>query len=153
MNYFDLDKRDEEIIDILANDARISNREVARTMGLSEAAIRKRIKRLEDSRAARVVAVVDASVMGFSFSCMLRIMAAPGKARSIAVALADMDNVSFVALTTGPWAVTVTINAVDRNAHSDFIHEVVDALPGVLETEIINIVSIAKNRTDIVYIP
>lgn len=152
MRQIEIDKRDEEIIDILSTDARISNREVARTMELSEAAIRKRIRRLEDSGAARVVAVIDASVLGYNMSAMLRIAASPGTARSIAEHLTSFESVVFVALTTGAFNVTVTVIVADRDELTNFIHDVVDPSPGVIEIELIEIVSVAKYRTDIIYL-
>lgn len=44
-----LDDLDQRIIGLLAEDARISNREAARLLGISDTAVRKRLKKLSDS--------------------------------------------------------------------------------------------------------
>ncbi|MDP4916431.1 MAG: AsnC family transcriptional regulator, partial [Haliea sp.] len=61
----DLDETDHGIIDLLRADGRLPYRSIARELGLTEATVRARVRRLEESRTMRVVAVTDIEAAGF----------------------------------------------------------------------------------------
>jgi len=94
-----LDETDEQIIAILTRDARTSNREVARMIGLSDTAVRKRLKRLSSAGIAKVTAVVHPLSSGYNLTALVRLRTSPADARAIADRAAALESTSFTALT------------------------------------------------------
>ena len=60
-----LDEHDEAIIAVMREDGRIAVRDLAQRVGLNEATVRARIRRLEKSDSMRVVAKLDLGAMGY----------------------------------------------------------------------------------------
>ena len=56
-----LDELDYAIINLLREDGRLPYRAIARELGLTEATVRSRVKRLEESGSMRVVAVTGSN--------------------------------------------------------------------------------------------
>lgn len=57
-----IDKIDRKILEFLSADARISNREIASAMNLTEGTVRGRIKRLQSENIIRIMAIADVRV-------------------------------------------------------------------------------------------
>ena len=66
-----LDEHDEAIIAVLREDGRMSIRELAQRVGLTEATVRARIRRLEKSGSMRIVAKLDLGAMGYPFIALV----------------------------------------------------------------------------------
>lgn len=66
-----LDEHDEAIIEHLREDGRMAVRLIAERIGLNEATVRARIRRLEQAGIMRVVARVDLGAAGFPFSSVV----------------------------------------------------------------------------------
>ncbi len=62
---------------ILREDGRLSNREVARRLDVSEGTVRQRLKKLQDAGAIRIGVVTDANRVGFAVSAWVRVSVAP----------------------------------------------------------------------------
>ncbi|MCF8534467.1 MAG: Lrp/AsnC family transcriptional regulator [Reyranella sp.] len=149
MIFDDLDTR---IVGILTADARTSNREVARITGVSEAAVRKRLRRLEGMGAARIAAVVNPAALGLTISAMVRMTTTPDATRRIAEAAAALEQVSFVGLTAGRFNVIAVVTATGRHQLADILHSQIRRWEGVVSIETVEIVSNAKHRFDLVHI-
>lgn len=54
------------IVDILSRDGRISNREIARTLGMAEATVRAKVRKLIEQRELQYTLVVDPAKAGYS---------------------------------------------------------------------------------------
>jgi len=146
------DELDTKIMDILAADARTSNREVARNLGISEGAVRKRLKRLEDAGAARVAAIVAPRAMGLDLLAFVRLETQPSATRRVAEAAAKLENVSFVALTTGRYNIVAFVIAESRKILADILHDEMRQWPGVVSIQTVEIIDAVKHRADIVRI-
>ena len=75
-----LDASAKEIIRLLQRDGRASYSEIAKKVGLSEAAVRQRVGKLIDGGVMQIVAVTDPSQLGFHRQAMIGIRVA-GDAR------------------------------------------------------------------------
>ena len=60
-----MDSFDRNIIEILESDGRASNAEIARSIGVSEGTIRRRLKKLIDNKTILVLAISDHRQMGY----------------------------------------------------------------------------------------
>jgi len=62
MSTSQIDKIDRKILECLSEDARVSNREIANEMDLTEGTVRGRIKRLQSENIIRIMAIADVRV-------------------------------------------------------------------------------------------
>lgn len=147
-----LDATDEKIIAVLTEDARTSNREVARIVGLSDTGVRKRLKRLNASGAAKVTAVVHPASAGLTLSAFVRLQTSPAVARKVAKESAKLDSVSFVALASGRFNVIVLVLAHDERELGELIHNHFRCWEGVHTIETVRIAGTTKHSLDLILI-
>ncbi len=140
-----LDELDEQIVRELTQDGRVSNREIARRLAVSEGAIRNRIKRLEAENVLRITAVVDPSALGSYSFAYAGVQTEGGKGRSVAAALAEMREFVFVALSMGRHDILTLAVTEGRIEASKLLLERVAAIPGVRRTETVEVIEIVKH--------
>ena len=74
-----LDALDRRIVEILTVDARVSNRQIAAQLGVTEGTIRGRINRLEEGGAIRLTAVTNVQFVGSPKTVLIGIQAHHGE--------------------------------------------------------------------------
>lgn len=129
-----LDATDEEIIRHLQLDGRRPYTQLAKAVGLSEAAVRQRVQRLLDQGVMQVVAVTDPMSVGLRRQAMVGIKV-HGDVRAVADALADMDEIVYVVLTAGPWDLLAEVVVASDEALLALLNDRIRTLPGVVSTE------------------
>lgn len=148
-----LDRIDEEIIAVLSRDARTSNREVARLVGLSDTAVRKRLKRLASERVAKVTAVVHPLSSGLTVTALVRLRTTAASARPIAERTLQLESVSFASLSAGRYNVVALVMARDEPHLAELLHDCFRCWPGVHEINTVRLTSSVKHRIDLIRIP
>ena len=78
-----LDALDRRIVDLLTVDARVSNRQIAAQLGVTEGTIRGRINRLEQGGAIRLTAVTNVAFAGSPKVVLIGIQAQHGELRAV----------------------------------------------------------------------
>jgi len=97
-----MDERDEIILNALIADSRTSFVELAKRLHITEAAVRKRVKNLEESGIIQHFTVrVDPSVLGYNSVAIVGIDADSGFLPEIYGALRRMRSVKYVSLSSG----------------------------------------------------
>jgi Lrp/AsnC family transcriptional regulator for asnA, asnC and gidA len=129
-----IDDVSKAIIEQLQADGRTSYATIARSVGLSEAAVRARVQRLLDSDVMQIVAVTDPLQLGFTRQAMVGVRA-EGDTRLIADKLADMSEVSYVVTTAGSFDLLVEVVCEDDDELLDLVSRRIRGLPGVVSTE------------------
>jgi Lrp/AsnC family transcriptional regulator, leucine-responsive regulatory protein len=75
-----LDKLDQQIIEILAADGRISVKDLAQRVNLSSPSTSERIRRLEERGVIRAFTVeIDPQALGYALQAIVRVKPLPGK--------------------------------------------------------------------------
>src|SRR5205814_5003853 len=97
-----------QIIRELQRDGRRPYTSIAKTIGLSEAAVRQRVQRLLDSGVMQIVAVTDPLQLGFARQAMIGIHA-EGDLEPIANELSHMPEVDYVIVTAGSFDLIVEV--------------------------------------------
>lgn len=146
------DEIDENIISVLTRDARTSNREVARIVGLSDTGVRKRLKRFSSTGVAKVTAVVNPASVGLSASAFIRLQTTPAVARSVVDAAAQLSFVSFAALTAGRFNVLFLVLAKDQDDLAEMVHEHFRCWEGIRLIEVVQLIGVTKHRLDLTLI-
>jgi len=134
----ELDSLDQQIVAGLAVDGRVSFRELARGLQVSEAAIRQRYAKLTESGAVHVMAIVNPLRMGFTHTCWAGIRLASGaRARDVAEALTELPRTSYVALTVGRYDVLAELVTASGEELLAVLDDVVRVIPGVGAVEVL----------------
>lgn len=126
------DEFDTAIIRLLEADGRTSNRAIARATGVSETAIRKRLKRLIDSGAISYGVIVDISMTRMEVFGWLTAEVHPHHVSEAFQAVSHLPECSLCATTTGQHNLIAHMAARDRSALSDTA-DYIAKLPGVLD--------------------
>jgi len=129
-----LDERDRIIIEMLTKDARTPFTEIAKVLGISETAVRKRVRALEESGVIKqYTVVIDPSKLGYNLVSLTGIDTLPEKIFEVANKLKEFDFVRNVYLTSGDHMIMAEIWAKDGNDLSDIISNKIGKIEGVLK--------------------
>ena len=130
-----LDDLDRRVIGELQHDGRRAFREIARTLGVSEATVRARVRRLERSGALRIVAFADPSALGHRRLALTLITIAAGSHDDVIETLVALPEVGYVSTILGPADVCAQVLVADDRALSEFVTGVLRAIPGVTDVQ------------------
>ncbi|OJU38243.1 MAG: hypothetical protein BGN94_09140 [Rhizobiales bacterium 68-8] len=141
-----LDRLDRQIIAALARDGRISYRELARMLDVSEGTVRMRMTRLQDEGLLRVTVVGSPLALGVGMYVMIMLKVVPGRVRETAEVLVKFPNVRFVGLSFGPADILIQSLHKDIGDLHRFVTEIVPkAAPAVTSTETIQLAEVMKS--------
>ena len=126
----DVSKR---IIEQLQQDGRRSYAAIGKVVGLSEAAVRQRVQRLQDNGVMQIVAVTDPLTLGFRRQAMIAIKT-DGDLEKVAGQLADMEEIDYVVITAGSFDVLAEVVCEDDDHLLEILGRV-RAVPCVTSTE------------------
>jgi Lrp/AsnC family transcriptional regulator for asnA, asnC and gidA len=132
--HFLLDDVGKAIVEQLQQDGRRSYATIARAVGLSEAAVRQRVARLQDTGVIQVVAITDPLQLGFRRQAMVGVRA-DGDIVAVADALAEMPEIDYVVITAGSFDVLVEAVCEDDDHLLELVGRRIRAVPGVRSTE------------------
>jgi len=131
------------LIEELQQDGRRSYAALAKTVGLSEAAVRQRVQRMVDSGLMQVVAVTDPLQVGFHRQAMIGLRV-EGDLVRVADELAKIDEVDYVVITAGSFDILLELVCEDDDHLPRVLSERVRVLPGVRDTETFVYLKLAK---------
>jgi Lrp/AsnC family transcriptional regulator for asnA, asnC and gidA len=130
-----LDDLDRKIIELLSHDARVSNRQIAVRLGVTEGTIRGRIKRLEDENCIRLTAVTNPLYTGSPKVVLIGVQLERGRLKSVCQALNAIPEVGCVIVTLGRFDVLAIGLFRTLEEVVDLANNRILALPGVLHVE------------------
>ena len=129
-----LDDLDRQLIDILSQDARGSNRKIAADLGVTEGTVRGRIKRLQQERLIAFTAITGFSLSNHAKLAFIGVQAEVGKVREVAKEIAELPLVTSVMIAMGQFNVlaisvfdeleNLVENASDRILAINGVHHV-----------------------------
>ena len=128
-----LDDISKQIIEQLQEDGRRSYAAIGKAVGLSEAAVRQRVQRLQDSGVMQIVAVTDPLTLGFHRQAMVAIKT-DGDLDKVADQLAEMDEIDYVVISAGSFDVLAEVVCEDDDHLLEILSRV-RAVPYVTSTE------------------
>jgi Lrp/AsnC family transcriptional regulator, regulator for asnA, asnC and gidA len=131
----ELDPIDLGIVQALQADGRRPFTRIARDLGVSEAAVRQRVARLEASGTLQIVAVTDPGALGFRIMAMLGISVEPGAAERVAAALELLPEVAYLVLVAGSFDLLVEVVCEDNEHLLRWLDTGLGAIDGIRSTE------------------
>lgn len=136
------DEIDRKLIGELIVDGRASYAALAPKVGLSQAAVRARVKRLLEEGVVTVSARVDPRSVGFGVFSFVFITT-EGPTRAVTRRLAEIDETVFVVCLTGRWSAFVEIRCHD-NQHLLATLDRIRSTDGIVDAESVSAIEYLK---------
>ncbi len=130
-----LDHVDCQMIQLLQKDGRISNTEIAKKIGLSEATVRTRLNRLIEEEYIQIVAVSNPIKLGFDIVGNIRIHVEIKKMDKIIKELKKLKPLWFIVQTTGGTGIDTELVFKSLDEIIELIFYKINKLDGIVRTE------------------
>jgi Lrp/AsnC family transcriptional regulator for asnA, asnC and gidA len=138
-----LDDANRAIIEALQRDGRQPYGAIALTVGLSEAAVRRRVQRLREAGIMQIVAVTDPLQLGFTRQAMIGLRV-EGDVRVVADKLSALPEVDYVVMCAGSFDLLAELVCEDDERLLQVLNDSVRSIPGVRATETFLYLKLAK---------
>jgi DNA-binding Lrp family transcriptional regulator len=135
MTRYQLDPFDHQILDVLAEDARLSNRKIALALGVTEGTIRGRLKRLQEENYLRFTAVTNLSYLGHPRLVFIGVTAEQARVKKLACDIAEMPGIRSVIITLGRFNLLAIGMFSELEDVLDIANNAILSLPGVHHVE------------------
>jgi len=130
-----VDPMDRRIVAALQRDGRRPFTSIAKELGLSEAAVRQRVARLQGAGIMQVVAVADPMALGYTAMAMVAISVDGGARKRVAEAVGRLPEVSYLVLTAGSFDMLAEVVCEDNDHLLRLLSEDLAGIQGVRQTE------------------
>ena len=130
-----MDRLDSKLIGELANDARQSNIDLSRKLGVSEKTVRRRIARLVEQGIIRWSVIPDPAKLGYSVRVFILLEVEAPHVDDITQSLASCSNVDFVALCTGPFDILFGAWFESSASMAKFLKDYLPKITGVRKSQ------------------
>lgn len=141
-----LDALDRALVVALENDGRRPFRDIARDLGVPEATVRSRVKRLIDERWIHVTAVGDPLALGIQVAAITLLRLRPGTVLEAAEMLAAYPHVRFVGSTFGSADLIIqTLHKDIASLHAFVTVDLPQRLTGLVSTETFQLAQVHKS--------
>ena len=138
-----LDTVDRRIIELLQRDGRRPYGAIAEDVGLSEAAVRRRVQRLRDAGVMQIVAITDPLQLGYGREALIGVRV-QGDVRTVADKIASIEEANYVVMTAGSFDIIAEVIAVNDDALVHLLNDAIRSIPGVTEVETFLYLKLAK---------
>ena len=130
-----LDQVDRQLLKLLQEDGRISNANLARTVGLSPPSVLQRVRKLEEmGLVANYTAILDREAMGYSLMVIAQVSLSLHNKKPIDAFVAAIGNIPEVLEclhVSGDYDFLLKIIVEDMHAYERFIREQLSTIDGV----------------------
>lgn len=127
-----IDEKNMRIIEILSQNSRMPFTEIARRLKVSESTVRKRVGALErEGVISKYSIVVNPAKIGFGAVALVGLDVQPDKFLSAAQKLAELNEVRYVATSTGDHMIMAEIWTRDGKELTKLISEKIGKIEGV----------------------
>jgi len=120
---------------MLRADGRRSNREIARTLGVPEATVRYRVRRLTDGGVLKITASVDPEHLGYALTAVISVHVEPRLLIDAAHVIGAMPEVMWLSITAGASDITLIASFHSQEEMFTFITERLAHVAGTNRTE------------------
>lgn len=138
-----LDDANRAIIESLQRDGRRAYAQIAREVGLSEAAVRRRVQQLRASGVIQIVAVTDPLQLGFRRQALIGI-SVEGDVRDVAAKIVPLPEVDYVVMCAGSFDLLVEVVCEGDERLLHILNDSIRSIPGVRSTETFMYLKLAK---------
>lgn len=132
----ELDKVDVGVVNLLNADGRTSFRAIASELSISETQVRRRVARMQEAGALRIMAITNPMSMGFETVALTGIVVAPPtRTQDVAEALSKLASVTYVAICAGRFDLWIELVCTDMDEFLQLMDDKIRSIPGVSHLE------------------
>lgn len=144
-----IDDTDRKILGLLQDNARITNAEIARQVGLTASAIHHRIRKMEETGVIRGYAArVAPEALDVKLASFVRVQTGEGaRASEITAALVALPEVQEVHRVVGEDCFFVKVRVRDPQALAELLDHRIQSIPNVATTKTTIVLTTAKEST------
>ncbi len=129
------DEKDLEILRILQENGRASYSEIAKKLGLSEAAVYTRIqKMIKQGLIKKIQAIVDSEKLGFNLTAIVAVKAQPSRYEHVLKELSSIPEIVEIYDVTGDYYCLLKLRVQNREALAKLLDEI-GSMEGVVSTD------------------
>lgn len=129
------DEKDLEILKILQENGRASYSEIAKRLGLSEAAVYTRIQKLiKHGLIKKIQAIVDSEKLGFNLIAIVAVKAQPSKYEFLLRELSGIPEIAEIYDVTGDYYCLLKLRLQNREALAKLLDKI-GSMEGVIATD------------------
>ena len=140
-----LDDINLKIIDVLSKDSSVPFVEIAKQIGISDATVHLRVRRLRDEGIiSKFTLSVDNDLLGYDHLSFIGINIRPGLADRITEELSTIEEVLEVHEMHGKYDLFVKVRAKDLNHTRDIIENKIRILPNIVDTQLMTVLKTKK---------
>lgn len=122
---------DERIIAILKKDGRTSNQKIADMLDVTTSMVATRIRRMENAKAMKIVAVSDFSAFNYNVLLPIGIDVKGRRANDVADDIAALKEVASVQLVSGKHDIEILVTLGSMDDMSHFLLEKLSQIKGI----------------------
>ena len=130
-----MDDLDREIIAVLQYDGRAPFTRIAEQIGITEGAVRRRVKQLSESGALQIAAIVEPHLLGFTEAGMIGIKVQAHMIEQVAKEIAKLPEVSYLFQAAGEFDLFAEVFCRDREHFVSFLNSRLQQIPGIVQTQ------------------
>lgn len=131
----DLDDLDFSILSCLQQDGRMSFTIMAEKLNVSVGTIRTRVNKLIEDGTVNIIGRINPDKVGFRSYAHIAVFVRPATLKeTVAQTISKMQEVSFLAMTSGDYDLEVDVMCRDNNHLVDFVNEL-SKIEGVYQTK------------------
>lgn len=145
-NALNISPLDARIIAILQEDARMPLLRIAKRLDVPEATVRRRVNRLVRNRFLTFAAWINPPELPDHVWTLIDLKVDMRQADSIAKQLAEIDQIYFVAINSGPFEIKATAVFSSNNEMLEFVRGPLSRISGIERISTSTVVKLVKRR-------
>ena len=130
-----VDDLDNQIIEILSLDGRMSNASIARNLGVSEGTIRRRLNILQDEGIINVKVVLNPNYLASETEAIIGIQVDLSLIREVVLKLKEINEIRWVNITSGSFDIFVNVSTKSLSDLLVLLQNKIGKIDGVKKIE------------------
>jgi len=142
----DIDELDNKIINLLKQDAWQRSAALAKILNVSEATLRRRLRRLIQNRVVRSVAITDPDTIPVTLHSMIALNVDHDDLDDVTKALDNLPEIMWFATTTGQFDIILLAQFPSMEELNQFLRVQLIAIKGIKDSETFVCLHVHKGR-------
>jgi len=143
-----MDAIDRQISELLRENGRRANVDIAREIGISEGTVRKRVERLVSGGVLRIVGLVEPRKIGLGVRALISLQVELARLELASQVLAHMPEVMSVYVVTGEYDLVIEAVFASNEDLMAFLGERVSKIPGIVGSTTAHVLQVLKQAPD-----
>jgi Lrp/AsnC family transcriptional regulator for asnA, asnC and gidA len=143
-----IDSTDIRIVEILQENARVTNAHLARQLDVSETTVRRRIDKLLEKDVIRIRAVADPFKLGYAVIVIVGLWVEKAHLREAEEYLCALPEARFVGVTMGSYDIMLEAWFRSRDEMVCFLTETLASVPGMGRSDSFQVIRLSKYTYD-----